>query len=67
MLAEVNAKLIRRHPHVFGDVEAPTAEHVLRNWEAIKQRERRENGEEEKVESLLRGIPNHTPALAYAQ
>jgi tetrapyrrole methylase family protein/MazG family protein len=67
VLAEVNAKLIRRHPHVFGDVEAPTAEHVLRNWEAIKQRERRENGEDVKVESLLRGIPNHTPALAYAQ
>src|SRR5579871_1707789 len=67
VLAEVNAKLIRRHPHVFGDVHAPTAEHVLRNWEEIKRRERLENGEDLQAESLLRGIPNHTPALAYAQ
>jgi tetrapyrrole methylase family protein / MazG family protein len=67
VLAEVNAKLIRRHPHVFGDVEAPTAEHVLRNWEEIKRRERRESGEDEKPESLLRGIPINAPALAYAQ
>ncbi len=67
VFAEVNAKLIRRHPHVFGDVDAPTAEHVLRNWEEIKQRERLDSGEDVKVESLLRGIPNNTPALAYAQ
>ncbi len=67
VLAEVNAKLIRRHPHVFGDVEAPTAEHVLRNWEEIKRRERRESGEEGEAESLLHGIPINTPALAYAQ
>ncbi len=67
VLAEVNAKLIRRHPHVFGDVYAPTAEHVLRNWEEIKRRERRESGEDTKAESLLHGIPIHTPALAYAQ
>ena len=67
VFAEVNAKLIRRHPHVFGDVDAPTAEHVLRNWEEIKQRERLESGEDPKAESLLRGIPNNTPALAYAQ
>ncbi|HEY7348288.1 MAG TPA: nucleoside triphosphate pyrophosphohydrolase [Ktedonobacterales bacterium] len=67
VLEEVNAKLIRRHPHVFGDVAAPTAEHVLRNWEEIKRRERRENGEDTQAESLLHGIPIHTPALAYAQ
>jgi tetrapyrrole methylase family protein/MazG family protein len=67
VLAEVNAKLIRRHPHVFGDVQASTAEQVLRNWEEIKQRERRDNGEDVKVESMLRGIPINTPALAYAQ
>jgi tetrapyrrole methylase family protein/MazG family protein len=67
VLAEVNAKLVRRHPHVFGDVEVRDAEHVLRNWEEIKRRERRENGEDAKAESLLRGIPNNTPALAYAQ
>ncbi len=67
VLEEVNAKLIRRHPHVFGDVEVRDAEHVLRNWEEIKIRERRESGEDVKAESLLRGIPVNTPALAYAQ
>ncbi len=67
VLAEVNAKLIRRHPHVFGDVEVRDADHVLRNWEEIKRRERGENGEDVKAESLLRGIPINTPALAYAQ
>jgi tetrapyrrole methylase family protein/MazG family protein len=67
VLEEVNAKLIRRHPHVFGDVEVRDAEHVLRNWEEIKRREWLESGEDTKIESLLRGIPNHMPALAYAQ
>jgi tetrapyrrole methylase family protein/MazG family protein len=67
VLEEVNAKLIRRHPHVFGDVKVRDAEHVLRNWEEIKRRERQENGTDDKAESLLHGIPINTPALAYAQ
>jgi tetrapyrrole methylase family protein/MazG family protein len=67
VLEEINAKLIRRHPHVFGDVEVRDAEHVLRNWEEIKKRERRASGEDMKAESLLHGIPINAPALAYAQ
>src|ERR1700731_2023810 len=53
--ANLNAKLIRRHPHVFGDVDAADSEAVLKNWEAIKQRERAD-----KVapgESLLDSVP----------
>jgi uncharacterized protein YabN with tetrapyrrole methylase and pyrophosphatase domain len=36
----IRSKMVRRHPHVFGDVEVDDAAHVVRNWEAIKQRER---------------------------
>jgi tetrapyrrole methylase family protein/MazG family protein len=67
VLEEINAKLIRRHPHVFGDVRVRDAEHVLANWQDIKKAERVASGEDVQVESLLRGIPNHMPALAYAQ
>ena len=37
VLAAINDKLVRRHPHVFGDVKADTAQEVLFNWEQIKQ------------------------------
>lgn len=40
--AEVHAKMVRRHPHVFGDVKAGSEEELLRQWEAIKAEERRE-------------------------
>ena len=39
---EVHAKMVRRHPHVFGDVKAGSEEDLLRQWEAIKAEERRE-------------------------
>lgn len=53
-------KLVRRHPHVFGEIEVADADEVLRNWDAIKQRER-----EEPV-SILAGIPRAMPALLRA-
>ena len=40
--AEVHAKMVRRHPHVFGDAKAGSEEELLRQWEAIKAEERRE-------------------------
>jgi tetrapyrrole methylase family protein/MazG family protein len=55
-------KLVRRHPHVFGDVEADTAEEVIRNWERIKKTEK--GGETPR--SLVDGIPRHLPALSKA-
>ena len=55
------AKLIRRHPHVFGEVTVESAEEVLRNWEQIKREER---GNE--FISLLAGIPAALPALSQA-
>jgi tetrapyrrole methylase family protein / MazG family protein len=57
----LGAKIIRRHPHVFGEVEVSGAEEVLRNWEAIKAAERHEAGG---VQSPFSGIARALPALA---
>ncbi len=54
-------KLVRRHPHVFGDVQVSGTEEVLKNWEAIKQQERRDAKKEKK--GLLDGLPRSMPAL----
>jgi tetrapyrrole methylase family protein / MazG family protein len=64
--AHITTKLIRRHPHVFGDVKVRDAAHVLRNWEAIKRAERAAKGELDEVESILRGVPRSAPALYQA-
>lgn len=55
-------KLVRRHPHVFGDVQADTSGEVLRNWEKIKKTEK----DAETPRSLVAGIPRHLPALSKA-
>lgn len=64
VVAGIVAKLIRRHPHVFGDAVVSNTAEVLANWEAIKAAERRQNGEKR---SPLSGIPKGLPALAQAQ
>lgn len=56
-------KLIRRHPHVFGTVDAKDADEVLRNWESIKLEERREKKEDL---SILAGVPDGLPPLLKA-
>lgn len=56
----IKAKLIRRHPHVFGDVVAASAEQVLANWDRIKKSEKGEK------ESVLGGVPKTLPALQRA-
>ncbi len=53
-------KLIRRHPHVFGDVDASDTEAVLRQWEQIKRGEKGESA------SIMQGIPRALPALIRA-
>jgi tetrapyrrole methylase family protein/MazG family protein len=55
----IRNKLIHRHPHVFGDVEARTAGQVMSNWEQIKQVEKGR-------ESVMDGIPGHLPSLLLA-
>ena len=64
VVAGIIAKLIRRHPHVFGPVQVQGSGEVLRNWEAIKATERAASGA---ANSLLAGVPRTLPALAYAQ
>lgn len=59
----VSDKLVRRHPHVFGDVDAKDSAAVLRNWERIKQQEHRK----EARHSALDGVPAALPALIKAQ
>lgn len=61
ILEGITEKLIRRHPHVFGDLKVSGEEEVLKNWEAIKQQERA--GEPEKKKGLLDGLPRSMPAL----
>jgi MazG family protein len=58
---EVRAKMIHRHPHVFGDVTVDGAASVVVNWEKLKTAEKRERL------SLLDGVPAALPALAHAQ
>lgn len=57
----ISEKMVRRHPHVFGDVEAKDADAVKKNWEEIKKKEKEANGIVH--ESILDGIPNNLPAL----
>jgi tetrapyrrole methylase family protein/MazG family protein len=63
VLTAINEKLIRRHPHVFGDLKAETAQEVLFNWEQIKQTERRKLNDRA---SVLDGVPRELPALLRA-
>ncbi len=67
VVAHIVAKLIRRHPHVFGDVEVSGTDEVLANWEAIKRAERAANGDAAQKRSPLAGIPKGLPALAQAE
>lgn len=60
-------KLVRRHPHVFGDIAFATDAERHRYWEDSKQVERREKGKEEPVASVLGTIPLALPALMTAQ
>lgn len=63
----VNAKLIRRHPHVFGSIEVENAGQVVQNWEAIKKQEKIAAGKDVAAASILDGIPLAAPALVLAQ
>ena len=64
ILQQINRKMIRRHPHVWGDVTVNGAEDVLVNWDQLKKQEHTEQGV--KRESLLDGIPKGLPALMQA-
>lgn len=60
----ISDKLIRRHPHVFGEVSVANADEVLQNWDAIKKSEKQDEGGG--LKSIVAGIPRHLPALQKA-
>ena len=60
-LEAINSKLVRRHPHVFGDGSANTADDVKRKWDEIKKTEK------PRPQGLLAGVPRTLPALVEAQ
>jgi tetrapyrrole methylase family protein/MazG family protein len=60
VIRKINEKLIRRHPHIFGDVKVKDSTEVMHNWEGIKKQEKPDR------KSILAGVPKEMPALAYA-
>jgi tetrapyrrole methylase family protein / MazG family protein len=66
VIARVTDKMVRRHPHVFADEQADTPGEVLRNWEALKQEERRAKGREPEASSMLDGVSKALPATMEA-
>ena len=75
VLERLSNKLVNRHPHVFGDVEANTSAEVLKNWEAIKAEEKKKRLEagggkaakkEENPDSVLAGVSKGVPSLLEA-
>ena len=71
VIERIYTKMVRRHPHVFGDARADTAADVLRNWEVLKAEEKRqklaERGESyQPPESVLEGVSSSIPSLMQA-
>ncbi len=62
VLKELSDKLIRRHPHVFGEVKIETSEEVVKQWAEIKQTEKSSSSQS----SIFDNIPKDLPSLAYA-
>lgn len=64
ILRQINAKMIHRHPHVWGDTRVQGAAEVLANWDTLKKREQQQQGIQR--ESILDGVPKGLPALMQA-
>ena len=60
VIKSISEKIIRRHPHIFGDKKVKDSAEVMHNWEVLKK------GEREEGKSMLAGVPGQMPALAYA-
>jgi tetrapyrrole methylase family protein / MazG family protein len=63
IIRTLSEKMIRRHPHVFGDIHVENANEVMKNWETIK---REEKGNEPTKKSILHGVEKGLPPLLYA-
>ena len=60
VIRSISEKMIRRHPHVFGDAKADSPDEVVANWDEIKRKENNGGG------SLLDSVPKNIPSLAYS-
>ena len=60
VVKSITAKIVRRHPHIFGSTKVKDAEEVMHNWEELKREEREEGA------SMLEGVPKDMPSLGYA-
>ena len=67
VIKNIYEKIVRRHPHVFGDVKLDGVRGVLQNWEKLKEQERKGKGEDKKEKGLLDGVSLALPALTQAQ
>ena len=63
---DINEKLIRRHPHVFGAGQLETSEQVIAKWEAIKATEKK-NGPARTADQVFKDLPPRLPALMFAE
>lgn len=66
VIRELNEKLVRRHPHVFGSAQAEDADEALGNWQQIKEEEKRKKGINPDELPLLSGVPRELPGLMKA-
>jgi tetrapyrrole methylase family protein/MazG family protein len=64
VVKHIHDKIVRRHPHVFGDVKLDGVDGVLANWEKLKEKER---GNQKEDKGILDGVPASLPALSQAQ
>jgi tetrapyrrole methylase family protein/MazG family protein len=64
VIASIQSKIIRRHPHVFADLDVQDVDQVLLNWETLKEAERENDGSEK---GILDGVPIDLPALTQAE
>ncbi len=69
VIEQIYTKMVRRHPHVFGEVQADTSAQVLKNWEQLKAEERAKNKDSQqpgREASILEAVPRSLPALLEA-
>lgn len=71
VITAIHDKLVRRHPHVFGNVKADTSAQVLKNWAQLKAKEKRKTspdgaGRKDSLQSILDSVPRSLPALLEA-
>jgi tetrapyrrole methylase family protein/MazG family protein len=66
VIHDIHKKIVNRHPHVFGEIEADSVKGVMRNWEKLKDKERNNKGIKEFI-SILSSIPKLLPSLSIAQ